>query len=631
MSRLFGRFAGSDDERDCGCDPAFEDERLVVDADGCPGAGRLATEPDCRRTVVEYLRERDAESITTVSAGMECAYEGPAAAFLVAAGRFAEAVAVHDADLAMRACVDPLGAARAATGRAGPVATLAAETGLTAGAARADGYRELLRPYVGPTVSRARIAARPPADASLVSVRDIDTGATVRVYDRSDSGTRRYHLEPVEHGLDPDATATLAAAYDRLASGAVDGGERAPGRAVRRVADGDSDVATLEAILGKHTTGYGVLTDLFADERVSDVFATAPTADNHLRVRYDGDLLTTNVRLTEQGVSALASRFRRESGRAFSRASPTLDATAEVGGRRLRVAGVSDPVSDGVGFAFRAHEREAWTLPALVENGTLPADAAALLSLAVERDAATLLAGTRGAGKTTLLGALLWELPATTRTVVIEDTPELPVEALQRADRDVQALRTDDGGGGVSPTAALRTALRLGEGALVLGEVRGEEASVLYEAMRVGASGSAVLGTIHGDGGAAVRERVVADLGVPASSFAATDLVVTCEPYETPDGRARRVKSIEEVVAGPDGPAFVPLYELADGALVATGEIARGNSRLAETLTRSAEAYNDVRKRLDARASWLASLADDGRTDTEGVCTAHARRRAGTA
>lgn len=630
MRALFERITGTDTAPACRCDAAFEDNWLVVDAENCPGDGRLTAEPDCRATVVDRLRERDVETVSTRAAGMERTYEDEAAALLVAAGRFADAVAFHDEALAARAGRDPLGAAREATGRAGPVANVAAETGLAEVAAQTESYESVLSPAVGPVISRARVGVRPPSDARFQSRRELDTGGIVRLYDQPARERRLYHLEPVEHELDPADTATLSTAYDRLASGAITGGRRAPARAVRRVADDDEheQVRTLEQVLRKHTHGYGILEDLFADERVSDVFVTAPTGENRLHVRVDGETMRTNVRLTTAGVEALASRFRRENGRAFSRASPMLDATATVGDRRVRVAGVTEPVSEGIGFAFRAHERDAWTLPALVANETLPADAAALLSMAVERDAATLLAGTRGAGKTTLLGALLWELPAETRTVVIEDTPELPVERLQSAGRDVQHLRTAaDDGAGVSPTDALRTALRLGEGALVLGEVRGDEAAVLYEAMRVGASGSAVLGTIHGDGGDDVRERVVSDLDVPPSSFGATDLLVTCEPYQSPEGRARRVKSIEEVTDGAEGVGFASLFELDDGALSATGRIARGNSRLVQRLARSGEPYATVRERLDERAAWLTDLATADRTDPETVSAAHARRR----
>jgi type IV secretory pathway ATPase VirB11/archaellum biosynthesis ATPase len=629
MRGLLDRVRDGNGDEACGCEPKRDGDRLLVDATDCPGGGELATEPACRATVIERLEATDVDAVSTRASGTERAYEDDAAALLVAAGRFADAAGFHDERLAARARRDPLGAAREATGRAGPVARIAAETGLATLAERAAGCESALRPYVGPTISRSRVAVEPPADARFEGRRELDTGAVVRRYTQPATERATYHVEPVEHGLDRGATETLVTAYDRLASGAVAGGDRAPGRAVRRVADAETDVATLAAVLRKHTHGYGVLTDLFADERVSDAFVTAPAPDNRLRVRVDGETMLTNVRLTDRGVEALASRFRRESGRAFSRASPTLDAAATVGDRRIRVAGVGEPVSDGIAFAFRAHEREVWTLPALIANGTLPADAAALCSLAVERAAATLIAGTRGAGKTTFLGALLWELPATTRTVVIEDTPELPVSRLQAADRDVQALRAADGedGAAVDPAEALRTALRLGEGALVVGEVRGEEASVLYEAMRVGASGSAVLGTIHGDGGAAVRERVVADLGVPESSFGATDLLVTCEPYETADGRARRVKAIEEVVVTADGVVFEPLYALEGDDLVSTDRLERGNSRLLTSLTDATETYADLRAELTERSEWLADLSTADRTAADELCAAHARRR----
>jgi len=641
MHALLSRLGGDDETTDCDCRPEFDGDRLVVDANDCPGAGRLESAADCRETVVDTLTERDVTAVTSRSDGTVRAYEGDAAALLVAAGRFADAVAFHDERLAERAARDPLAAAREATGRAGPVERIAAETGLADGLARAGTYEDALRPFVGPAVSRSRVAARPPSDAELVARRETDTGGVVRVYRRPSDAVRTYHLEPVEARFDASATATLAAAYELLASGAVSGAERAPGRAVRSVAASDDPVEDLAAVLRKHARGYGVVADLFADEHVSDVFASAPVGSTPLRVRVDGETMRTNVRLTRDGAEALASRFRRESGRAFSGADPTLDAAVDTGGRRVRVAAVTDPVSDGIAFAFRAGDRQAWTLPALVANGTMSAEAAALLSVAVERAGAGLVAGPRGAGKTTCLSALLWEVPPETRTVVIEDTPELPVEALRSGGRDVQALRSSLDGAGTSPTDALRTALRLGSGALVVGEIRGEEAGTLYEAMRVGANDGAVLGTIHGDGGDDVRERVVADLGVPPSSFAATDFLVTLESAETETGTQRRVRSIEEVhrsgetaggIGGQRGDGstestqFATLYERNSDALDSTDRVERGNSRLVASLTRPEETYADLRAELSSRSDWLADLAATDRTDPDRVEQARVER-----
>jgi type IV secretory pathway ATPase VirB11/archaellum biosynthesis ATPase len=641
----------------CRCRPTVEEptgtglserRELVVDASECPGDGDLASSPACRATVISSLEARDADAVRTRSDGYERAYADAAVGLLLAAGRFAERARFHDEGLAERARSDPFDAARRATGRAGALARIAAESGLAAGVDRVwdsastedappddcdpDPYQTALRAFVGPTVARARVSRLPPPGSTRRETTSLPTGATAEIYDAAERSI--YHLSPVAHGLGPDATATLSAAYEVLATGSVAGGDRAAGRAVRRVADPDDPTETLAAVLDRYTHGLGVFEHLFADERVSDVVVSAPVTETPVRVVVGGERLPTNVQLTPDGAASLASRFRRESGRAFSRSSPTLDASvvAETG-RRIRVAGVTAPASEGVGFAFRTRDGEAWTLPRLISVGSLPPTAAAFLSLATERGAATIVAGTRGAGKTTLLGALLWELPTTTRLVSIEDTPELPVDALRDHGRDVQALHTDGGvgtesgsggssgpgsgsgggRGGFTPTDALRAALRLGDGALAVGEVRGEEAGSLYEAMRVGAHGHAVLGTIHGDSAAAVRERVVSDLGVPASSFGATDLVVTCAR----EGDSRHVAAIEEVRTAGEDAAFVPLFERRDGALRPTGAIDRGDSAVFERCCRERESYSALLSRLERRAARFDRLATAALTTPE--------------
>ncbi len=642
MSLLTGLWTGGAERaaESCRCEPSVVERGdepaadLVVDAADCPGDGRLAESPACRATVVDALAERDAEAVRTRSAGFERVYRDRAAALLLSAGRFVDRVAYHDDRLADRARRDPLGAARAATGRADRTAEIAATTGLAAVAAelgerRADDERYPgLAPRVAPAIARSRIEVEPPVGAELRDRRTLETGAVVRRY-RTDRGGR-YHLTPAGLRLEPAATAALAAASERLASGAVGGGDRAPGRAVRAVAadrDPDLPVERLTEILHRHTRGHGLFEDIFADPRVSDALAPAPVEDGPIRVVVGDDRLRTNAWLSRAAAERLASQLRATSGRAFSRASPTVDATVEVADRRVRVAGVTDPASDGPGFALRSHGREAWTLPALVANGTLTAGAAGLLSVAVERSAAGLIAGTRGAGKTTLLGALLWAVAPADRTVVIEDTPELPVERLREAGRDVQPLRTEVGGAdgpAVSPSEALRTALRLGEGALVVGEVRGEEAQTLYEAMRVGAAGSAVLGTVHGDGADAVRERLVTDLGVSPSSFGATDLVVTLSaPPE------RRVTAIEEVRTTAEGTSFETLHDREGAALEPTGVLDRGNSRLLAALAGPEESYAGVHAAVERRADLLGDLAAADRTEPAEIDAVHRERAAG--
>jgi len=595
---------GTSSVSDCRCETAVEGSRLVASADDCPGSGNLAESAACRATVIDSLSASGVETVVTEQAGQERVYADGAAAVLTAAGRFVTRVASLDERLADRARRDPVAGATEAVGRAGPVADLAAETGLAVATEGFDTSEQALPAYTGPKISDARIGTAPPAEASLRDQRTLSTDAVVRRYDTATERLPVYHIEPREQRFDAATMEKLVTAYERVANAAVDGGYH-PYDAANEVADDGTTATAVGAVLEKHTGGLGVLEDIFADERVSDVFATAPVSDTRLHVRCDGERMRTNVRLTPSGASVLASTFRRSSGRAFSRANPTLDATATVADRQIRVAGVGEPVSDGLAFAFRAHDSDAWRLADLVDNGTMPVAVAGLLSVVVERGGACLVAGPRGAGKTTTLGALLWELPREVRTILIEDTPELPASSLQAVGRDVQALRTTTGEGpSVDATEALRTALRLGEGALAVGEVRGEEASVLYEAMRVGGGDGAVLGTIHGSGPEAVRERLVSDLGVPIRSFGATDLVVTLAPPASKHGRG--IASVAEIAVRGDDVTSEFLYERDGPTATATGRLKRGNSRLVESLATPGESYAAVLDTVETRAEQFA-------------------------
>lgn len=627
---MIERFWGSgEDETGCRCVAEQDESGVRLEATDCPGKGVLAASPPCRSRVAGTLARTESRVVITNARGTQHRYEGRAVALLLAAGRAAVKIQPHDADLSERARSDPLGAAREAAGRAGPVARIAEETGLARFASADADYAGALSPLIGSVVGGSRVRTTIPERAQLLDTWEVTTGASVRQYTQVESPVDYLFVEPPVTSLSETDRSVLASAATTLGDDDTSAGDIGPDVAIQAVStETDSPPDRLADILRKHTRGLGVLEDLFAVPGVTDVFAPAPVSENDLSVRLDGETLSTNVRLTPEGAEALGSRLRRSSGRAFSRATPTLDAGVRltVSGERVRVAAVTDPVSEGPGFAVRTHSADPWTLPRLVAEGTLTPEAAALLSLSIERGAAVLVAGSRGAGKTTLLGALLWELPQETRLVTLEDTPELPVEPLQEAGRDVQALHTDRDQG-VDPAGALRTALRLGEGALVVGEVRGSEARVLYEAMRIGANASAVMGTIHGDGVVDVRERVTDDLDVDPAAFAATDLVVTCELAGGLGGSTHRVAEVAEVL-GPGAGADALLFETDGETLAAPGRIQRGNSELVASIAGPSESYSDVLRLLADRRTWIQSLATEQRTAPDTVAREHARRRA---
>ncbi|PSH00703.1 MAG: hypothetical protein BRC30_02145, partial [Nanohaloarchaea archaeon SW_7_46_7] len=192
------------------------------------------------------------------------------------------------------------------------------------------------------------------------------------------------------------------------------------------------------------------------------------------------------------------------SGRPLDEANPVLDTETEVEGGRARVAVIQESLSpEGLAFAFRRHRSRAWTLPLFVNNGMINALGAALLSFIVDGNRSVLFAGTRGAGKTSILSASMLEIMKNHRIVTVEDTLELPIPQMKELGYNVERMKSQSvitqNESELGADEAIRTSLRLGDSALVIGEVRSDEAQALYEAMRVGAVANFVGGTIHGE------------------------------------------------------------------------------------------------------------------------------------
>lgn len=316
-----------------------------------------------------------------------------------------------------------------------------------------------------------------------------------------------------------------------------------------------ADLDELTRILVRYTIGFGLIEILLSDPNIQDIVVNAPlglTSVSIIHANY-GECRTNITPLQKEGES-WATKLRLISGRPLDEANPVLDTDLYVPGGRARVAAIQQPLSpSGLSFSFRRHRDKSWTLPLFIEAKMLTPLAAGLISFLIDNARTTLVAGTRSVGKTSLLGAMLVELMRANRVLTIEDTLELPVSQLRHLGYDIQSLKTRSVITGaeaeVPAEQAIRTALRLGDSALVIGEVRSLEARALFEAMRVGALAKAVMGTIHGDSPYSVFDRVVNDLGVPKTSFKATDIVMVANIVTSPSGleRFRRLTQISEV------------------------------------------------------------------------------------
>ena len=314
-------------------------------------------------------------------------------------------------------------------------------------------------------------------------------------------------------------------------------------------------IKSLSSVLARYTAGMGIIEIILQDPNIHDIYIDAPAPDNLVYVML-GKIgrsqfpvkCRTNIILSTNDVESLLSRFRYDSGRPFSEAMPVLECDLQAYDTRVTVVG--RPLSpQGTAFALRKHAMDPWTLTKLIDVGSLTPLAAGLLSFLIDGKATIIVTGSRGAGKTSLLGALLLEFPKSQRILTIEDTLELPGMKMQAMGYKVQSLfiqSTIGSMGERSAVDALKVSLRLGESAIVMGEVRGEEAKTLYEAMRAGTAGSSVLGTFHANSAKAVFERIVYDMGINRESFTATDVIVVAG-LTRPSGIQDTIKRVTQI------------------------------------------------------------------------------------
>ncbi|MFB6203562.1 MAG: ATPase, T2SS/T4P/T4SS family [Candidatus Nanohaloarchaea archaeon] len=493
-------------------------------------------------------------------------------------------------------------------------------------------YREFFHPLVRPNFMLTKYMSLPPERGEEIDRYSVREDIEVSIYDTPEETRNVYHVDPPEFNLPEEKYTLLDAARRFMASHSPEEGEFARpermqevfeniGKDMLRDIAGQMDInlsmdelEELASILNRYTSGLGVLELLLADPKIQDVFINSPIGSSPIYVNHqEYEECKTNLIPTKEEAESWATRFRIQSGRPLDEANPVLDTETDVPGGRARVAVIQENLSpEGLAFAFRRHRSKAWTLPLFIDNDMINPLGAALISFIVDGNRSVLFSGTRGAGKTSLLGASMLEIMKNHRIVTVEDTLELPVNQMKGLGYNIERMKSQSVITQVEnempADEAIRTSLRLGDSALVIGEVRSDEAQALYEAMRVGAVANFVGGTIHGEDAYSVFDRVVNDLNVPRTSFKATDIIVSVNKIKSPDGLQtyRRVTGITEVrKTWTDDPmeegAFVDLmrYDSNKDELVPTDTLKNGQS---EILNRIAENIREWKN--DWEAVW---------------------------
>ena len=434
-------------------------------------------------------------------------------------------------------------------------------------------YRRFFIPIVRPDFMFTKLMATFPHDAKELESYTIGEDTEVTIFELPDTVQYLYHITPPEFKLTEEKYEILDTARKIMAEHKPKRSEFVEPERMRQVFFNvgqdlieelteyrdmkltTSEIDQLTNILVRYTVGFGLIEVLLQDEKVQDVTINNQIGDVPAFIVHQtyGDC-KTNIIPTSAEADSWATKLRLVSGRPLDEANPILDTELSIKGANTRVAAVGQPLNPfGISFAFRRHRDKPWTLPLFMHNRMISPLSAGLLSFIIDGSRTMLVAGTRSAGKTSLLGSLLVELMRRYRVITIEDTLELPTSSLRKLGYNIQPMKVaaalSKGSAEVPADEGIRTTLRMGDSALIVGEIRSKEALALYEAMRIGALANLVAGTIHGDSPYGVFDRVVNDLGVPRTSFKATDIIVVANPIRSADGlhRWRRVTQITEV------------------------------------------------------------------------------------
>ncbi len=293
--------------------------------------------------------------------------------------------------------------------------------------------------------------------------------------------------------------------------------------------------------------GYGPINVMMLDPLLEDISCNGVEKSIYVWHRKYESIPSNVMFLSHDYLREFIVKLAHIAGKHVSTAFPVVDARLP-GGHRLAATYGEEISPRGSTFTIRKFREKPFSIIELIESGTLDSWTAAYLWLMLEHRMTVIVIGGTAAGKTTLLNALLNFIKPSYKLVTIEETPEINIEH----ENWVQLVSRESYGLGVSKTGEIdlyelvRISLRYRPDYIIVGEIRGREAFVLFQAMATGHGG---LSTFHADSLENVIRRLMSSpMNVSEPYIPLMNIVIHIERTPLPGGGfARRVKTIWEI------------------------------------------------------------------------------------
>lgn len=226
--------------------------------------------------------------------------------------------------------------------------------------------------------------------------------------------------------------------------------------------------------------------------------------------------------------------------------NPIVDAVLP-DGSRINIVYGREIATRGSNFTIRKFSDKPMSILQLIEFGTLDYTMAAYLSFMLEEGLNVFVAGATASGKTTLLNALNTFILPDAKIVTIEDTPEVQVPHKNWVREVTRGAAQGEKGGEVGMFELLKAALRQRPDRIIIGEIRGVEGAIAFQAMQ---TGHGVMSTFHAASVERLIQRLTGDpINVPKTYIDNLNVAVIQAAVRSPSGKkVRRVLSVNEIL-----------------------------------------------------------------------------------
>ena len=297
--------------------------------------------------------------------------------------------------------------------------------------------------------------------------------------------------------------------------------------------------------------GYGIINVMMTDPNVEDCSCDGVDIPFYIYHRKYGSIRSSLRFVKEPELDGYVVWLAQKCGKHISVASPLLDATIPDGSRLQATLG-KHVTKRGSSFTIRRFKENPFTPLDLLKFKTMSTEMMAYLWIAIEHGQSMLVCGGTASGKTTTLNAVLLFIPPQMKIVSIEDTRELNlphenwVPGLTREGFGGKSAITGRAAGEIDMFDLLTAAMRQRPQYLMVGEVRGKEAYVIFQAM---ATGKTCYSTFHAEDVQAMVHRMENDpINLPRALITALNVVMLQAQVKVGTKMTRRVKSLTEIV-----------------------------------------------------------------------------------